>query len=75
MSMKRTPVTYGTKDELNYLRELLRRRKFQVLRAEYAALRSRRWDGEGMAVDVERVEQWLSRTISTLPPAEGVKHG
>lgn len=50
---------YLTSDEINWLDDLARRHKWDVLRALLAINERRTWDGPGMAVDGAKVRRHL----------------
>jgi len=56
--------SFTTADQLAYLRNLERRHRIDILRAELRILDKRSWVGPGMNVDVEAVRDALIAMIA-----------
>lgn len=53
------PVMYRTSDVINHWADLESRGRHDLLAVERYWLHRRRWDGDGMAVDVAELERWM----------------
>lgn len=60
-------ANYTTSCEIAYLLDLEKREKWEVLRQTLAGMDNRRWDGPGMAVDIEKVRRTLRRILARAP--------
>jgi hypothetical protein len=60
-------ANYTTGNEIAYLLELEARGKWDILRNTLAGLDNRRWDGDGMAVDIEKVRRTLKKILARAP--------
>lgn len=52
-------ILYRTSDVIAWWSDLEQRRRHDILAGEARWLRLRRWDGPGMAVDVDALERWM----------------
>lgn len=52
-------IIYRTSDVINHWNDLESRGRHDLLAVERYWLHRRRWDGDGMAVDVAELERWM----------------
>lgn len=69
-------IIFRTSDVIAYWRDLEQRGRYDLLAVERYWLHRRRWDGDGMAVDVDALERWMEacmeRRLEVLLAGRGV---